>query len=157
VLDALGDNDSRKALAAEYFKTAAKWMPIISRIRFFAALMDLSTHAHHGVTGILLAMKLLLSYPKEEQCSELYIAAKEFHLRLELAGQLSIYTIQSAILIGMYEVGHAIFPGAFTTVSTCARHAIALGIDGTSPVQGKAWMEQEERNRTWWAITILDR
>lgn len=103
-------------------------------------------------------MKLVLSCPQEVNvCSEIYAVAKEFQLRMEMAGLLSIYTLQSAILIAMYEMGHAIFPGAFTTVSTCAHYAIALGINEPLPFQGKAWIEQEERNRTWWAILILDR
>lgn len=78
---------------------------------------------------------------------------------MEIAGHLSIYTLQSAILTAMYEMGHAIFPGAFTTIATCARYATALGINEPLPlpIQGKAWIEQEERNRIWWAILILDR
>ncbi|KAE9376499.1 hypothetical protein N431DRAFT_400710 [Stipitochalara longipes BDJ] len=156
--DILGDINSKKALAAEYFKTANRWMPILSEIRFYGSLINPLRYADPGVTSILLGMKLLLSWPEEENlCSEIYVVAKEFLLRMEMAGHLSIYTIQSAILIAMYEMGHAIYPGAFTTVSTCARYAISLGINGTLPLQGKAWVEQEERNRTWWAILILDR
>jgi hypothetical protein len=74
-----------------------------------------------------------------------------------MAGYLTIYTIQSAILTAMYEIGHAIFPCAFTTISTCARYATALGINEPLPIQGKGWIKQEERNRIWWAILILDR
>lgn len=158
VEEILGDVHSKKALAAEYFKITSRWMPIISEIRFYGSLMDPLRCADPGVTSILLGMKLVLSRPEEENlCSEIYAVAKEFLLRMEMAGHLSIYTVQSAILIAMYEMGHAIFPGAFTTISTCARYAISLGINGTLPIQGKAWVEQEERNRTWWAILILDR
>lgn len=154
----MGDVYTQKALVAEYFKIANRWMPIISEIRFYGLLMNPLRYADPGVTSILLGMKLVLSCPEEANlCSEIYVVAKEFLLRMEMAGHLSIYTLQSAILIAMYEMGHAIFPGAFTTISTCARYAIALGINGTSAVQGKAWVEQEERNRTWWAILILDR
>jgi hypothetical protein len=154
----LGDNDSRKALAAEYFKTAHRWLPIISQIRFYGSLLNPSQSIDHGVTSLLLAMKLALSCPEAANvCSEIYGVVKEFQLRIEMAGHISVYTIHSAILTAMYEMGHAIFPGAFTTISTCARHATALGINEALPVQGKAWMEQEERNRTWWAIVILDR
>lgn len=154
----LGDDDSKKALAAEYFKTAHRWMPIISRIRLYGSLINSLQHTDHGVTSILLAMKLALSCPPEANaCSEIYVVLKEFQLRLEMAGYVSIYTLQSAILIAMYEMGHAIFPGAFTSISTCARHATTLSINEPLPVQGKAWIEQEERNRIWWAILILDR
>jgi Fungal specific transcription factor domain len=154
----LGDHDSKKVLAAEYFKTAHRWMPIISRIRFYGSLINSLQYTDHGVTSILLAMKLVLSCPQDANlCSEIYSVLKEFQLRMEMAGYLSIYTVQSAILIAMYEMGHAIFPGAFTTISTCARYATALGINEPLQIQGKAWIEQEERNRIWWAILILDR
>jgi hypothetical protein len=158
VRDILGDIDSKKALVAEYFKTANRWMPIISEIRFYGSLINPGRDADPGVTSILLGMMLVLSCPEEANvCSEIYVIAKEFLLRMEMAGHLSIYTVQLAILITMYEMGHGIFPGAFTTIATCARYAISLGINGTLPVQGKSWVEQEERNRTWWAILILDR
>lgn len=156
--DILGDIHSKKALAAEYFETANRWMPIISKIRFYGSLMHPLRYADPGVTSVLLGMRLVLSCPEEvDLCSETYVVANEFLLRMEMAGHLSIYTVQWAILLAVYEMGHAIFPGAFTTISTCARYAIALGINGTLPIQGKAWIEQEERNRTWWAILILDR
>lgn len=111
-----------------------------------------------GIISLLLSMKLILSYPEEANvCSEIYAIVKDFQLRMEMVGHLSIYTVQSTVLIAMYEIGHAIFPGAFTTISTCARHATILGINETLPIHGKAWLEQEERNRIWWAILILDR
>lgn len=155
---ALGDVRSRKALAQSYFTTASKWLPLISQARFYTTLFDPLRCTDPGITCILLAMKLLLSHPSSDSTvSELYFAAKSYLLRLEIAGQISIATLQANLLIGMYEIGHAIFPSAFTTVSTCARHAVVLGIEGTVPVQGKAWMEQEERNRIWWGTIILDR
>lgn len=133
-------------------------MPIISRIRFYGSLMDPLRHTDPDMIFILLGMKLILSCPEEvDLCSEIYIMTKEFQLHLEMAGYVSIYTIQSTVLIALYETGHGIFPGAFTTVSTCARYATALGITGTLPLQPKSWVEQEERNRIWWAILILDR
>lgn len=158
VEDVLGDKQSRKALAEKYFITANRWLPIISRIRFFGSLTNPLQYTDPDVISILLAMKLVLSYPEEANlCSEIYTIAKEFQLRMEMAGYLSISIVQSAILTAMYEMGHAIFPGAFTTISTCARYAAALGINGTLPIRGKTWLEQEERNRTWWAIVVLDR
>jgi hypothetical protein len=103
-------------------------------------------------------MKLALTWSDNvDPCVGLYTLAKEFHLRMELAGCLSTHTLQSAVLLVLYKIGHAIFPAAFNSVATCARNAVCLGINETLPVAGKTWMEQEERNRTWWAILILDR
>jgi len=157
VEEILGDIHGKTKLAGEYFKTANRWMPIISKIRLYESLANASRHNDNGVTSILLGIKLILSWPGETASSKIYAVAKEFLLHMEMAGCISIYTIQAEILIAMYEMGHAILPGAFTTISTCARHAIALGINGTLNIQKNTWVEQEERNRTWWAIIILDR
>lgn len=134
----LGDSDSEKVLAAEYFKIADRWMPNISRMRFYGSLINPATPADPKIAAILLAMKLILSCPEDANfCSEIYAAAKDFQLRMEMAGYLTIYILQSAILLTMYELGHAIFPGAFTFVSICSHYAPALKIDETLLVHGQ--------------------
>lgn len=155
---ALGSLEDQKAMAEEYFNTAHRWMPIIFRPRFYGSLSDPTLLSECSFIFILLSMKLILSVPDEmDQRSDLYVLIKEWQLRIEMAGILNVYVLQSIILTALYEMGHAIFPGAFTTISTAARCAIALGITETTPVKGQAWIEQEERNRTWWAVIILDR
>nr|POF19964.1 hypothetical protein CFP56_52213 [Quercus suber] len=145
-------------MAEIFFRTAHRWMPVVSRVHFYGSLMNPSWKADPSLVTLLLGMKLVLARPEEADLrTELYTLTKEFQLRMEMAGFLSIYLIQSSILTALYEMGHAIYPGAFTTVSTCARYALALGITGTVQAQGRAWSEQEERNRTWWAIITLDR
>ncbi|KAL7913401.1 hypothetical protein GGI35DRAFT_490037 [Trichoderma velutinum] len=154
----LGDHIHRRALADEYFRTVHRWMPIISRTRLYGSLMDPSHHTDPDVAIVLLGIKLITSRPKNYSLSsELYTLMKESLLHVEMTGYVSIYTIQSAILTALYEIGHAIYPAALTTISTCARHAISLGITQAYPVQGSRWIEQEERNRIWWAILMLDR
>ena len=154
----MGDLRSRKALAAEYFKDPDRWLPIISKIRFYGSLLDVSENASPDMASVLLAMKLLLSIPRDtDVCSELYAVAKELQLRMEITGHINIRTLQSAILITMYEIGHAIYPAACVSLSRCAQYAAVLGIDKTAPSQGSAWLDQEEKNRIWWAIVILDR
>ncbi|KAL7947312.1 hypothetical protein V8C42DRAFT_317396 [Trichoderma barbatum] len=158
VYEALGDHSYRKAIADEYFRTVHPWMPIISRTRLYGSLMDPSKYTVPDVAIVLLAMKLITSRPKDcSLFSELYTLMKETLLSVEMVGYVSICTVQSAILTVLYEIGHAIYPAALTTISACARHAIALGITQAHPIQGSRWIEQEERNRIWWAILMLDR
>lgn len=145
-------------MVVEYYKTADRWLPIISRTRLYASLCDLMHRSDPDVIVTLLALKLAVAQDAiVDPCSKVYQATKEFHLRMEMAGHLSVHYLQSLLLVAMYELGHAIYPSAFTTIAMCARHAIALGINETLLVHGKAWIEQEERNRTWWAVLILDR
>lgn len=120
--------------------------------------MDPSQHTDPDVAILLLGMKLITSRPKDSILhSELYTLMKESLLSMEMVGYVSISTVQSATLTALYEIGHAIYPAALTTISACARYAVALGITQAYPVHGSRWIEQEERNRIWWAILMLDR
>ncbi len=89
-----------------------------------------------------------------------YRAAKAYYLDLEISGAMSVQILQAGILIALFELGHAIYPSAFLSVASCARYASALGIGwrtasgGESPID---WVDLEERNRSWWAIVLLDR
>ncbi|KAL6794658.1 hypothetical protein GGI42DRAFT_332829 [Trichoderma sp. SZMC 28013] len=158
VCHVLGDHIHRRALADEYFRTVHRWMPIISRTRLYGSLMDPSHHTDPDVAIVLLGIKLITSRPKNYSLSsEIYTLMKETLLHVEMMGYVSIHTIQSAILTAVYEIGHAIYPAALTNISSCARHAVSLGITQAYPVQGSRWIEQEERNRIWWAVLMLDR
>jgi hypothetical protein len=156
--DILGDIDDKKAIANEYFSTIHGWMPIVSRTRLYGSLVDPSQHTDPDVILVLLGMKLITSRPIDRNLhSKLYTLMKESLLNMEMMGYISVYTIQSAILTGLYEMGHAIYPAALTTISACARYAMALGITQAFPIHGSRWIEQEERNRIWWAVLMLDR
>jgi hypothetical protein len=158
VHEVLGERELRKTLIEEYFKTANRWLPIIRRPKILVSVLDPSEHVNAEVVALLLAMKLVLSWPGEKGAdSRLYTLTRETLLALELAGSFSLTYLQSFVLVAMYEMGHAMFPNALTSTSACARYANALGIAGTMAVQGSHWMELEERNRIWWAILILDR
>ncbi|KAK4075650.1 transcriptional regulator family: Fungal Specific TF [Trichoderma harzianum] len=99
-------------------------------------------------------------FTSESPKSPAYIAAKQFFFELENAGNLSIRLVQAGIFIALYELGHCIYPAAYMSVGTCARHAVALGLDKDikqSNATGLPWDDIEERRRVWWAILILDR
>lgn len=133
-------------------------MPIFSRMRFYGSLMSSLQGTDPDVILALLGMKLILSTPDRSGTpSELYIHMKQLQMMMEMAGCLAMPMIQAGILVALYEMGHAIYPAAFCSISTCARYGTAMGIHHTVFAQGKGWIEQEERNRLWWAILILDR
>ncbi|PMD49060.1 putative fungal-specific transcription factor [Hyaloscypha variabilis F] len=72
----------------------------------------------------------------------------------------SIPVLQAGVLVGLYELGHAVYPAAFLTVGACARYAYALGINVCGSLNTKrvlTLVEVEERRRVWWAIVIPDR
>ncbi|KFY02421.1 hypothetical protein V490_00506 [Pseudogymnoascus sp. VKM F-3557] len=85
---------------------------------------------------------------------------KQLHFDIESSGTLSIQVLQAAVLIALYELGHAIYPAALLSVGRCARYATALDINKPTASLGSIklpWIEEEESRRVWWAIAILDR
>lgn len=111
-------------------------------------------------------MKLLSWLPgndpnKSDPKSPSYLAIKRTLAETEIAGIFSLQLLQATILIALYEVGHAIYPAAYTSVGTCAQYALAQGIDAYTSIDlnstALTLLDQEEKRRAWWAILILDR
>jgi hypothetical protein len=72
----------------------------------------------------------------------------------------SILGLQAGILLSLYELGHAIYPGAYFSVGACMRYAHALGIHSGASSRARKPLtlrELEEESRAWWAVVILDR
>jgi hypothetical protein len=93
--------------------------------------------------------------------TSLYAKAKSLYSLVESTGIISVRTVQSGILISLYELGHGLFNEACISISGCGRAAMILGLDtssSTNPSEnlGKQ-LEMEEKRRVWWGIVILDR
>ena len=58
----------------------------------------------------------------------LYHVVKHFHLQAEDSNIFSLPVLQAAILLALYELGHAVYPAVFLSVRASARYAHALGI-----------------------------
>ena len=153
-----------RSIAAQFFDKAHHWMSIISKKRFYDQLLNPLSQPRTDTIMLLFCMKLLTWIPPDyenEPRTPAYMAAKYFMLEANLAGMFTVQLLQAALLIALYELGHAIYPAAYLTVGACARYGLALGIDkrrtsdsGNSPFTP---LEQEERRRVGWAIVILDR
>jgi len=107
-------------------------------------------------------MKLILWSPSENESpkTSAYLTAKCFQGELETADVFTGPALQAALLISLYEIGHAIYPSAYLSVGLCARFANALGIDRSKTCRRDeqvGWVEVEERNRIWWAVLMIDR
>lgn len=148
-----------QAVSDRFFKSVYMWMPIISKPRFSSTLLSRLTYKKAELYLLVLSMKLC-STRRTPLNTALYETVKLFHFKLQSSGVLSVLVLQAAVLIALYELGQAIYPAAFLSLGSCARYAVALGIDksilslSTSKTQ---WIEEEERRRVWWAILVLDR
>lgn len=163
VLHLLGDVDDIRATACKFFKHIHSWMPFISKKRVYDLYLPSPFQSRPDVVLLLLSLKLITTLPltsPRNLRTPLYHAVKHFHLQVEGSSTFSLPVLQAAVLLALYELGHAIYPAAFLSVGACARYAHALGISCSGPLQTRrvlTLVEVEERRRTWWAIVILDR
>jgi hypothetical protein len=163
ISDMLGDFTSIRETATEYFRSVHCWWSIISQQSFYSRLINPLVPRRGDAALLLLCMKLIIWSPSLEEPDPrtvLYFATKHYITEIETAGTFNIRTLQSGVLIALYEVANGIYPSALLTISSCARYGKALGISLKSTVgSGRSlnYFESEERRRTWWAILILDR
>ena len=159
----LGSRSDIDTVKTRYFQSAHTWMPVISKLRLDRLTDRMGGTIRANVALLLLCMKLLEEVPQEHQSglSPLYLTAKQFLGDLQLRGLLDTRILQAGLLLSVYELGHAIYPAAFMTISYCARGGIALGLHNKSAPQmagrPRSWTDWEERLRVWWMIVILDR
>lgn len=159
ILELVGGVADIQTISTLFFDTIHSWMPIVSKQEFYKSLPSRLTTGRSELFLLVLSMKLCcarITTPK----TELYHAVKQFYFDVEASGVLSVHVLQAAILITIYEVGHAIYPAALLSVARCAQYATCLGIDATArPPQsmGLSWIRIEECCRIWWSISILDR
>ncbi|RFU31479.1 hypothetical protein B7463_g4887, partial [Scytalidium lignicola] len=110
-------------------------------------------------------MYLLVQEPSDDNFepigSWLYSRVKSLLALSESAGGFSLRTLQSRLLITLFELGHDIHPAAYVSVGTCASTAVAMGINelhlARSPPEINEWIKQEEKKRVWWATVLVDR
>lgn len=162
VAQQLGDVAEQRNISVRYFQVAHHWLPMISKQNFYRVLDASPAVLPADLTLLLLCMKLIDWLP-DTSCAQTapYRAAKHFFLELELAGTMSPTILQAALLIALYELGHAIYPVACISVGICVRYGAALGtkprLMASTKETSAAWVEEEERTRLWWALLLLDR
>ncbi|KAI1880165.1 hypothetical protein JX265_001786 [Neoarthrinium moseri] len=164
VLKLLGTIDEIHSAATNFFGHIHKWMPFISKKRFYEVHLRSSFQSQPDVALLLLCLELITTLPPSKPRNPqtaLYHAAKHFYLTVEGSEVLSLPVLQAGVLLALYELGHGIFPAAYLSIGACARYAHALGINTNQNTTGGrrvlTMVEVEERRRVWWAIVIMDR
>ena len=165
VISALGSIADIGDLAERYFENVHLWLPIVSKKR----MQLLLSNPHLEMTGdlslLMLAMKLVVQNshgsPQAAQTS-LYQLVKRHLAMVESNGSMTLQLLQSAIMVAVYETGHAIYPAAYLSTGHCVRIGQLLGLhDGQNALQvlarSGAWAEHEERRRCWWGCMLVDR
>jgi hypothetical protein len=155
-------DDDRVALCEEYLKTVHKWLPIVSRKRLLNELNSDPAEVDGCLAIFLLCIKAFST--KDGECaktSSWYLLARSLCSEAESAGFVSLRLVQSLVLLAVYELSHAIYPGAYLTLGRASRLGILLGIHDRKNNQlfkpAETWTLREEQRRTSWAIFLLDR
>lgn len=158
----IGDLSQRGDIASLFFSTIHTWLPFVSRQKILRGVLQ-SEACRADEALLLLAMKLVNLAPFGDHGSAqtvTYSATLDFFSTLHKRGCLTVATLQAAILLAIYELGHAIYPAAYISVSSCVQFATIMGLNWTiSPwlTKGLSWIEAEELRRIWWTVVILER
>ncbi|KAI8675773.1 Fungal-trans domain-containing protein [Fusarium keratoplasticum] len=137
--------------------------PIVSKRTLY---QQISSEGHHSPDIILLLQCMEILLPNRDEAvidhRAQYRKAKQCLHLVEDQGIISMRVLQAALLLSLYEAGHAIFPAAFLSIGHCARIGHAIGIHDRRGVSQMfpstmSWTATEEIRRTWWGVIILDR
>lgn len=136
------------------------WLSFIPREVLHTQASDPASQ-RSGEDILLLACIKNLTLPVvgDTPLTKQYLAIKSAFLGAEVAGAITVRLLQALLLLQLYEFGHGIYPCAYTTLGTCIRYLVVLGVDGTRPSYSEpgSWMEAETRRRLWWAVFVMER
>lgn len=143
-----------------YFCSVHTWLPMISKKRIIYAAY---TEQEACQDLLMLCMKLCTTYPSDATpaADPLYLTIRSLCSAAETAGIISLRLVQSLVLVTVYEISHAIYPVAYSTIGRAARLAALMGWHDIKAQQlfkePDTLRLREEQRRTWWAVYILDR
>lgn len=167
VFKIIGSESDFKRVVDVYFDTIHRWLPILNRRKFMEGVNDLWSDHKADMALLALCVYLVTQIPDENSssdsmCTSLYVKIKSMYAVLQASGIMNIATVQSGILISLYEVGHGLQPTAYVSMGVHARTAVSLGIQHESlpapePTDLRSWRAIEEERRGRWAIVSLDR
>ncbi|RFU33730.1 hypothetical protein B7463_g2645, partial [Scytalidium lignicola] len=155
--------DNILSIAEIYFRTMHSCLPFISKEVFYGRVGGIWTQPKGDFALLVICMHTLpqtfINGITEAVKSPVYALAKSMLSLIESANILTLEIVQSRLLVCLYEMGHAIQPAAFLSVSIAARGGVTLGIHKSCAQQTlsnhKNWQNYEEEKRVWWAIFIL--
>ena len=166
----MGDLSEVGEMVRQYFSTLSPRIPILSRSRFLARLPSIYTRPRADYSLLCLSICLLmqkprsLKFPTGSLQSSLYVTLKCLIASLEATDHVSLDFVQARLLVCFYELGHAIYPAASSSIAACSRTARAFGLDVKGfQASGREYsvlatrLAAEEEKRAWWAVINLDR
>lgn len=159
--------DSVDDISARYFRGIHRWLPVISKYRFFDRLMNSCSPATADFSLLLLSMSLITSqsgrdpYFSAGDQETLYLTTKMLFAHAQACIAISVDLIQASLLIATYEYGHGLTDAAYISIGTCARMAAVADLLTTQthqiPSDDQSWFKREEEKNLWWGLLICER
>lgn len=158
----MADKADFQRVATRFYQVVHPWLPVISKRKVYDRLLNPLLPLRIDSVFLCLCMKLLaLPLENENPWTAEYYATTRLFIDIQAAGVLSMETLQGYILVAVYELGHAMYPAAQTSLGISLKIALSLGMGWNCSTEktssSMAWIDTEERRRTWWAIFMLER
>jgi hypothetical protein len=157
LLRAVGKVSDIRSIAARYFSTIHRWLPIVSESLYYERLPNTFTKPRADINLLSMSIALICKIPNEEDLESmlsLYAVVKSSIAIVEAANINTVETIQSRLLVSLFESGHGM-PAAYISIAATTRAAAAIGINET--INEPRSPSCEEGLRVWWGIVMLDR
>ena len=164
-LELMGGEMGIRDCSSEYFRTIHTWFPVVSHSQYLQRLAPTwhEPKAEHSLLSM--CMLLLVTCPTESgmtsDMQSLYTLVKGSISLLDATGLPSIEVLQCRLLVNLFELGHAMHPTAYISISTNVTIGEALGIhdraETQAPKDTHPLATNEEAARIWQGILIIDR
>lgn len=137
-----------------------KWLPVISRNRFHAELVNNGTSWPADFSILLLAMFLVVWRPSPDAAIDddrgtLRVLTKMLFAQVQAVLPPSTSLTQACLLISIFEYAHELGDAAFVSIGSCAKMASVTRRNTHS--SGKARYETEEERNLCWGVAIYER
>lgn len=149
----------------KYFNGVHRWLPIISKKRFYDVLRSPQKTPTADFSILLLAMRLIIQHPSSDANIDgsrevLYLATKTLLAQVQTFIPSSLRLVQAGVILAQYEQANGMVDAAYVTIGTCARMAIALDMEDArsseAPPGSDPWIRDEEILSTRWGLVICD-
>lgn len=161
---------SPEDILSAYCRAVEPWFPVISISRIRRQLPPTWDKAPLDMALLCLSIILLTTTPSSSpehendssKLESLYLYTKSSVASTEGLGINSVLTVQSRILVTLFEIAHGYYPAAYISIGATVRSIDAIenhpGV-GASPhhVLDDDGAKREETLLTWCGILILDR
>ncbi|KAF1964886.1 hypothetical protein BU23DRAFT_604518 [Bimuria novae-zelandiae CBS 107.79] len=127
-------------VSARYFQGIHRYLPFISRARFYNSLITIGATPSAGFSVLLLAICVIISSPAVGRAhretattpsfdrGQLHLTAKSLLAQIQASTPVSVHLIQAALLLSLYEYAEGRPDDALATIASCSRMAYASRI-----------------------------